>query len=151
MLVKMAHKPTRGHSPRGHQWETSMAVPTTLPGDPKGQSRLCEGALRKHHPTPSLMKTFSEKPPLFSSSRTHHASFYGFFFEEDISAGQVCSEEQKINYQTSLETGIGGWLSPFIFSDHFYSHIEMFFRRFHSYVLMEGSLQQMTRCVFLLP
>lgn len=147
----MAYKPTRGHGPRGHQWETSTAVPTTLPGDPKGQGCLCEGTQCKHHPTPSLMKTFSEKPPLFSSSRTYHASFYGLVFEQDISAGRVCSREQEINYQTSLETGIGGWLSPFIFSDRFYSRIEMFFRRFHSYVLMERSLQQMTRCVFLLP
>lgn len=57
---------------------------------------------------------------------------------------------RRLSIRCSLETGIGVWLSPFILSGHLHSHIDTFLKRFHSCVLMERSLKQMTWSVFLL-
>lgn len=72
-----------------------------------------------------------------SSSRTPHIPFFTVArFLQDVCTGHFCYREQKINYQSWLESWYSKpWLLPFIFSDHFIAVQRHFKRGFLFFLL----------------
>lgn len=145
----MAFQSTKVYSVKGHNSQTATcSAPNTARKRLQGKWPLRKGPNVSNIQQPAWLRHLQRNHTI-SAATEHMMYLLWFHFWTRHIADHFCSGEWEINYQSQPGNWHRYlWLSPFILSDHFYSHIETFLKRYHFYLLKERSLKQMAWVCF---